>query len=172
MVSIVIADEKLLSFATAFSDERLREVIFCLQDGPVTEAVLQEFLKIEAKDLTERLSRLHELGIVKKTSKRSDAPGVYSLDFSMERFNGYPKRKTVNELSEAMGRPIAPFLEGHAGEIEDACQGGVSMGRSVEQLLLSAFSSLMEDYAKEMAEEDKRICEKISEGRKEKEGKK
>jgi hypothetical protein len=46
------------------------------------------------------------------------------------------------------------------------------MGRSVEQLLLSAFSSLMEDYAKEIAEEDKLICEKISEGGREKEGKK
>ena len=51
MVSIVIPDEKLLGFATAFSDERLREVIFCLQDGPASEAVMQEFLKVEAKDL-------------------------------------------------------------------------------------------------------------------------
>ena len=173
MVSIVIADEKLLSFATAFSDEKLREVMFYLQDGPVTEAVMQEFLKIEAKDLTERLGRLHELGLVKRTSKRSDCPGVYSLDFSIERFNGYPKRKMVNELSEVMGKPIVPFLEGHAKDIEGICQGnGISMGRSVEQLLLSAFSSLMEDYAKEIAEEDKRICEKISEGGREKEGKK
>lgn len=169
MVSIVIADEKLLSFATAFSDEKLREVIFFLQDGPVTEAVLQEFLKLEAKDLTERLSHLHELGLVKRTSKRSDGLGIYSLDFSIERFNGYPKRKMVNELSEVMGKTILPFLEGHADEIETVCQGGISMGRSIEQLLLSAFSSLMDDYAKEIADEDKRICEKISEGVKQKE---
>jgi DNA-binding Lrp family transcriptional regulator len=165
MASIVIADEKLLGFATAFSDERLREVMFCLQDGPATEAVIQEFMKLEAKDLTDRLGRLHELGLIRKTSVRSDAHGIYSLDFSMEQFNGYPKRKTVSELSEAMGKPITPFLQGHAEEIESICQGnGISLGRAIEQLLLSAFSELMEDYGKEIAEEDRILCQKISEG--------
>ena len=165
MVSIVIPDEKLLGFATAFSDERLREVIFCLQDGPASEAVMQEFLKVEAKDLRERLGHLVELGLIRKTSERSNVPGIYSLDFSMEQYNGYPKRKTVAELSEAMGIPVTPILEKHAGEIEALCNGsGISLGRVIEQLLLSAFSDLMDDYGKEILEEDKRICKKISHG--------
>lgn len=164
MTSIVIADEKLLGFATAFSDERLREVIFCLQDGPASEAVIREFMKLEEKEISERLSRLIELGLVRKTSERSDAPGVFSLDFSMEQFNGYPRRRTVSELSDAMSKPITPFLEGNAAEIESYCQGnGVSLGRAIEQLLLSAFSAIMEEYGKEIAEEDRLICGKISE---------
>ncbi len=167
MVSVVIPDEKLLGFATAFSDASLREVIFCLQDGPASEAVLREFLKVEAGDLTNRLGRLVELGLIRKTAERSDIPGIYSLAFSMEQFNGYPKRKTVSELSGAMGKPVAPFLEKHASEIEALCRGsGISLGRVVEQLLLSAFSELMEDYAREMAEEDLRICKKIAAGKK------
>jgi DNA-binding Lrp family transcriptional regulator len=165
MVSIAIPDEKLLGFATAFSDEGLREVIFCLQDGPASEAVMQEFLKVEAKDLRERLGRLIELGLIRKTSERSNAPGIYSLGFSMERYHGYPKRKTVAELSEAMGKLVSPFLEKHSEEIESLCNGsGISLGRVIEQLLLSAFSDLMEDYGKEIAEEDQRICKKISQG--------
>lgn len=163
MVSIVIPDEKLLGFATAFSDEGLREVIFLLQDGPASEAVIQDFLKVEEKDLRGRMGRLVELGLVRKTSERSNAPGIYSLAFSMEQFNGYPKRKTVSELSDAIGAPVAPFLERHAKEIEALCSGsGISLGRAVEQLLLSAFSELMEGYGKEIAEEDKRICKRIS----------
>jgi hypothetical protein len=165
MVSIVIPDEKLLGFAVAFSDEGLREVIFCLQDGPATEAVMQEFMKVKAKDLTERLGRLVEFGLIRKTSERSDAPGIYSLNFSMEHYSGYPKRKTVAELSEVMGKPMTSFLEKHAEEIEALCKGsGISLGRVIEQLLLSAFSVLMEDYGKEIAEEDRRICKKISLG--------
>lgn len=163
MVTIVIPDENLLGFAKAFSDERLRDVIFCLQDGPASELVMQEFLGIEAKDLRERLGSLVELGLIRKTSERSNAAGVYSLGFSMEQFNGYPKRKTVAELSEAMGRPVGPLLEKHAPEIESLCDGsGISLGRIVEQLLLSAFSDLMEGYGREIAEEDRRICKKYS----------
>lgn len=163
MVSIVIPDEKLLGFAAAFSDEGLRDVIFCLQDGPASEAVIQEFLGTGSKGLRERLGRLVELGLIRKTSERSDAPGIYSLDFSMEQYNGYPKRKTVSELSEAMGKPVGPLLDKHAAEIESLCRGsGISLGRVVEQLLLSAFSELMEVYGKEIADEDKRICKKYS----------
>jgi DNA-binding Lrp family transcriptional regulator len=171
MTSIVIADEKLLSFANAFAEEKLREVIFCLQDGPATEAYIQEFLKAEANDLTQRLSRLRELGLIRRTSERSNALGIYSLDFSIEQFNGYPKRKTVSQLSDALSKPIPRFLEEHSKEIESICQGnGISLGRTIEQLLLSAFSNLMEEYGKEMAEEDKRICRKISNSGAEKKG--
>lgn len=167
MASIVIADEKLLGFATAFSDEKLREVMFCLQDGPATEATMQELMKVEAKDLSERLGRLRDLGLIRKTSERPGIPGVYSLDFSMEQFNGFPRRRIVNELSDAMSHPIAPLLERHAEEIETFCKGnGISLGRAIEQLLLSAFSRIMEDYGKEMAEEDRLICKKIAEGTK------
>jgi DNA-binding Lrp family transcriptional regulator len=163
MVSIVIPDEKLLGFAAAFSNEGLRDVMFCLQDGPASEAVIQEFLGIGAEDLRGRLGHLVELGLIRKTAERSDSPGIYSLAFSIEQYNGYPKRKTVAELSQAMGKTVGTLLEEHAPEIESLCDGsGISLGRVVEQLLLSAFSELMEGYGEEIAEEDRRICKKYS----------
>jgi len=162
MVSLVIEDEYLLSFANAFKEDTLREVIFCLQDGPMTLDTIAESLKIKEEDLSPRLDALTSMNLVRRVKPSNSGPELYALGFAMEKFGGYPKTKLVRTLSEAMSEVIPSFLEQHAGEIESICEStGTSMGRCVEQLFLSAFSWIMGDLQGEVLEEDKRLCETL-----------
>lgn len=165
MVTLVVPDEKLTAFAGAFLDERTRMIIFFLQDGPMTVDSMAEILKVSRDDLEERLEKLRNMMLVRRTSLGEGKPDVYSLEFSMEKFGGFPKPKTVRTLAEAMSDLVAPFLEKHSEEIGSVCDSrGIALGRGVEQLLLSAFSRIIDDLKLEVQDEDKRICEKFSSG--------
>ena len=162
MVTLVIPEEKLLGFANAYMDEELREVMFFLQDGPMTQESMAEILKVKEDALIKRLDRLRELGLVRRIISTDSHSDLYALELSLERFGGYPKRKTVKMLSDAMSEPIVPFLEANSQEISVLCENyGMSVGRAIEQLLLSSFSRIIEDYKAEIIEEDKRISEKF-----------
>lgn len=162
MVTLVIPEEKLLGFANAYMDEELREVMFFLQDGPMTQESMAEILKVKEDALVKRLDRLRELGLVRRIISTDSRSDLYALEFSLERFGGYPKRKTVKMLSDAMCEPIVPFLEANSQEVGALCETyGMSIGRAIEQLLLSSFSRIIEDYKAEIVEEDKRISKKF-----------
>jgi len=162
MVSLVIEDEYLLSFANAFKEDTLREVIFCLQDAPMTLDTIAETLNIKEEDLSPRLDALTSMNLVRRVKSGKSGPDLFALGFAMEKFGGYPKTRLVRTLSDAMSEVIPSFLEQHAGDIEMLCEStGTSMGRCVEQLFLSAFSRIMGDLQGEVLEEDKRLCETL-----------
>jgi predicted transcriptional regulator len=162
MVSLIIEDEYLLSFANAFKEDTLREVIFCLQDAPMTLDTIAEILNLKKEDLSPRLDALISMNLVRRVQSRNSGPDLYELGFVMEKFGGYPKTKLVRLLSDAMSEVIPSFLEEHADEIESSCETtGISMGRCVEQLFLSTFSRIMSDLQGEILEEDKRLCETL-----------
>jgi predicted ArsR family transcriptional regulator len=165
MVTIVIPEEKLSAFASAFLDEKMRVVIFFLQDGPMTVDGMAQILKISQEDVQDRIDKLRDLNLVRRTSLGDGKPEIYSLEFSMEKFGGFPKPKTARILAESMSDLIAPFLEKYGEEIGSVCDTrGIALGRGVEQLLLSAFSRIMDDLKLEMQDEDRRICEKFDGG--------
>jgi DNA-binding Lrp family transcriptional regulator len=162
MVTLVIPEEKLLGFANAYMNEELREVMFFLQDGPMTQESMTEILKVKEDVLVKRLDRLRELGLVRRIISTDSRLDLYALELSLERFGGYPKRKTTKMLSDAMCEPIVPFLEANSQEIGALCETyGMSVGRAIEQLLLSSFSKIIEDYKAEIVEEDKMISKKF-----------
>jgi predicted transcriptional regulator len=162
MVSLVIEDEYLLSFANAFKEDTLREAIFCLQDAPMTLDTIAQTLNIKEEDMSPRLDALVSMNLVRRVKSSNGGPDLYALGFAMEKFGGYPKTKLVRTLSEAMSEVIPSFLEQHAGDIESLCEStGISMGRCAEQLFLSVFSWIMGDLQREVLEEDKRLCETL-----------
>jgi len=166
MVSLVIEDEYLLSFANAFKEDTLREVIFCLQDAPMALDTIAETLKIKEEDLSPRLDALISMNLVRRVHSHNSGPDLYALGFAIEKFGGYPKTKLVRLLSDAMSEVIPSFLEEHAGEIESLCETtGISMGRCVEQLFLSTFSSIMSNLQGEVLEEDKRLSETLKQSK-------
>jgi len=163
MVTLVIPDENLSAFSNAFQDEKNRVVLFLLLDGPMLEDRMAEILKLDKKEFSKRIEALQDLKLVKRTSLGEKQPEVYSLDFSMEKFGGYPKPKIARVLSEAMSEMVSQFLEKYGDEIGSLCDTrGIALSRSVEQLLLTSFSMMMEGFKQEVQEEDKRICEKFS----------
>jgi hypothetical protein len=162
MVSLVIEDEYLLSFANAFKEDTLREVIFCLQDAPMTLETIADVLKLKEEDLAPRLDALISMNLVRRVHSRNKGLDLYALGFAIEKFGGYPKTKLVRLLSGAFSEIVPSFLENHASEIESLCEiTGISMGRCVEQLLLSTFSSIMNDLQGEVLEEDKCLSETL-----------
>jgi len=162
MVTLVVPDENLAAFASAFLDPNMRDVIFFLQDGPMTEDKMAEILKVKKEDLSPMLDKLRDMKLVNRTPLGEGQSDMYSLEFSMEKFGGYPKPKTARALSEEMSDLIQPFLEKYGEEIGSMCDSrGIALGRGVEQLLLSAFSRIIDDLRLEVQDEDKRICEKF-----------
>jgi len=162
VVTIVIDEKQLLAFSNAYEDDGLREIIFFLLDGPISQERMANMLKVSEEDLAKRLDRLREVGLVRRIVSTESRSDLYSLDFSLERPLGYPKPKTTRMLSDAIAEPIMPFLEAHFQELSALAEtNGISLGRAIEQLLLSSFSRIMENYRAEIVEEDKRILEKF-----------
>jgi DNA-binding Lrp family transcriptional regulator len=166
MVTLVIPDENLSAFSNAFLDEKNRDILFLLLDGPMLENRMIEILKLGKEEFSKRIEVLQDLRLVKRTSLGENQPEAYSLEFSMEKFGGYPKPKITRVLSEAMSEMVTQFLEKYGEEIGSLCDSrGIALSRSVEQLLLSSFSMMMEGLRSEVQEEDKRICEKFSQNK-------
>jgi len=163
MVTIVIPEEILSGFANAFMDEKLRAVIFLLQDGPLTEDRIAGVIRVKKDDVSKRLESLLDYGLVRRMPLGEGKPDMYSLAFSMERFSGYPNNKMVRLLSESMSDIISPLLEKYSDQIGEICDSrGIALSRNVEQLLLSSFSAIIEELKPEVLDEDKRICEKFA----------
>jgi len=166
MVTLIIPDENLAMFANAFQDEKTREVFFLLLDGPMLEDRLASILKLDKEDFLKIIENLQNLKLVKRTPIGNNQPDAYSLEFSMEKFGGYPKPKIARMLSEAMSDMVSQFLEKYGEEIGSLCDSReIALSRNVEQLLLSSFSMMMDSFKLEVQEEDKRICEKFSQSK-------
>jgi hypothetical protein len=123
---------------------------------------MASILKLNKEDFSKMIEVLQDMRLVRRTSLGTDRPEAYSLEFSMEKFGGYPKPKIARILSEAMSDMVSQFLEKYGEEIGSLCDSrGIALSRNVEQLLLSSFSMMIDNFKPELEEEDKRICEKF-----------
>jgi len=155
MVSIVIPDDKLLALCAAIFDEPLRETIFALQGGPMTSEVLAQAMGIGDDDARGRINRLLAGGLLRRVPSKS-GPDLYALDFSIGRLG--EGSALSPPLAAEISRNMSAYLESHSEEIGALCESdGSTLGRAVEQIFLGAFSSVITDLQRELADEDKRL---------------
>ncbi len=163
MVSLTIADDKLPAFCSSIMDEALREIILLLSDGPLNAEKIAEIMGITQQDSEGRLERLYSAGLVRKT-RVPEGVLLFSLDFSMERLGSPYDKKIAEPLASDLSKTIQSFLESHASEVSSSCSNiGMSLGRAVEQLFLTSFSSIMGRLQAEIVEEDKGLSKALAE---------
>jgi hypothetical protein len=166
MVSLVISDEKLAGFCSAIMDAGMRNVIFSLLDGPLSRDNVAESIEISGGEASALLNNLLSLGLVRKIDTSNQAIELYALDFSIEKLGSHHDPQMINMLSNDLSKDIYKFLESHSDEIAVSIDAsGSSLGRTVEQILMSVFSRVLKDYQDEIKEEDKRISESVGKGK-------
>lgn len=159
MVSIVLPDAKLANFCIAMADENMQTAILSLISGPLDKSQMAALLRKTPHDVEAEINTLVALGLIRRVRQPNSDREMYALEFSMGRLSKHQDAKMVGELSEEISEVIYNFLEEHAEEITGSCsKSGASLGREVEQLLLAAFSKIMEQYGREIRAEDQRLC--------------
>ncbi|MDI9644024.1 MAG: winged helix-turn-helix domain-containing protein [Candidatus Verstraetearchaeota archaeon] len=158
MVCLVVDDDRLAGTCSALLDEKSREVLLSLQKGPLTLDQLSEMLIISKKDAKDRIERLTEAKLVRRTPGIAGGPDLYSLEFSMEIEGACPDQSLVEELYQEIGNSFFSFLEKNSDKISALCDSmGASLGRAVEQVFLSSVSRVVKDLQIEINEEDRRL---------------
>lgn len=161
MACLVVPDEKLAEVCSALLDEKSREALLSLQKGPLTMDQISETLLISKKDASDRLDKLVNAKLVRRIPGIGKGPDLYALEFSIEISEGNDS-ELAEDLYQVMAESFYSFLDKNSEKVSDLCDAlGASLGRTVEQIFLSAIAKIVKDLQSEMLEEDKRLSAHI-----------